>query len=303
MLLDAIVLLEEMGRACLAGPYVDSAVVATSLLHAAGSAAQRERTLPAMARGERRCALAITEGSAAVTPDAIDLRGEVGQSLIGCKAFVRDAHVAHDLLVATRGGGGINLFLVERDRPIISLVPLTSMSGEKLFQVHFIAVELRRDDLIGQEGRGWDALARALRIGALARAAEMVGAAGRILDLCVEYARVRVQSGRPIGSFQAIQHACADLVRDVDSARVLVRAAAWKLESGQPAEADVAMAKAYAGEACLAVARKGHQLLGAISFCEEHPLHLLHKRIHAASLDFGDVPAHYRSVATAIGLA
>ena len=94
----------------------------------------------------------------------------------------------------------------------------------------------------------------------------------------------------------------ADLVRDVDASRGLLYAAAWKLSEGLPATADVAMAKAYAGEACLTVARRGHQIFGAIGYCEEHPLHLLHKRILAASLDCGDTAAHLETVAQAIGL-
>jgi alkylation response protein AidB-like acyl-CoA dehydrogenase len=302
-LLDVMVLVEEMGRACLPGPYVHSAVVATSLLLAEASEAQRERLLPPLALGEQRCALAITEESAAFEPAAIALAGEVGGRLNGRKLFVKDAHVADHLLVAARGVAGITLFVVDRARRGIALSPLSAMSGEKLFEVTFHDVATRAADVVGVAGRGWDALAPALRLGALARGAEMVGAAQRILDLCVDYGRVRVQSGRPIGSFQAIQHACADLVRDVDSARALLRAAAWKVESGRDAAADVAMAKAYAGEACLAVARRGHQILGAISFCEEHPLHLLHKRIHAGSLDFGDAAAHYETVARSLGLA
>ena len=118
-----------------------------------------------------------------------------------------------------------------------------------------------------------------------------------------ELTPARVQGGRPIGGYQAIQHACADLVRDVDAARALLYAAAWKDGEGRDAEADAALAKAYASEACLAVARRGHQILGAISYCEEHPLHLLHKRIQAASLDFGDAQLHLETVARAIGLA
>jgi alkylation response protein AidB-like acyl-CoA dehydrogenase len=130
----------------------------------------------------------------------------------------------------------------------------------------------------------------------------MVGGAQRVLELAVEHAKSRVQGGRPIGGYQAIQHACADLVRDVDCSRGLLYAAAWRASEGAPAATDVAMAKAYAGEACLGVARRGHQIFGAIGYCEEHPLHLLHKRIHAASLDFGDVAAHLEAVAQAIGL-
>jgi alkylation response protein AidB-like acyl-CoA dehydrogenase len=123
-----------------------------------------------------------------------------------------------------------------------------------------------------------------------------------VLDLAVEHARTRVQGGRPIGGYQAIQHACADLVRDVDASRGLLHVAAWKVSEGLEAGLDVATAKAYAGEACLGVARRAHQIFGAIGYCEEHPLHLLHKRIQAASVDFGDTALHLETVARQIGL-
>jgi alkylation response protein AidB-like acyl-CoA dehydrogenase len=120
----------------------------------------------------------------------------------------------------------------------------------------------------------------------------------------VEHARVRVQGGRPIGAYQAIQHACADLFRDVESARWLAWEAAWKLEAGRPdADPAVATAKAYCTEAALRVARRGHQIMGAIGYSEEHPLHLFHKRILAAGLDMGDAALHLETVAKAIGLA
>jgi alkylation response protein AidB-like acyl-CoA dehydrogenase len=130
----------------------------------------------------------------------------------------------------------------------------------------------------------------------------MVGCAQRILDICVDYAKIREQSGRPIGAFQAIQHHCADMLRNVEGSRYILYNAAWKLQEGQPCATEVAMAKAHVSEACLWVARKGHQILGAIGYCEEHPLHLFHKRIQAAGLDFGDAALHYESVAHAIGL-
>jgi alkylation response protein AidB-like acyl-CoA dehydrogenase len=130
----------------------------------------------------------------------------------------------------------------------------------------------------------------------------MAGAARRVLELCVEHARVRVQGGRPIGAYQAIQHACADLYRDVESARWLMWEAAWKLESGRSdAFPAVAAAKTYCGEACLRVARRGHQIMGAIGYSEEHPLHLFHKRILAASLDAGESTWHLEAVARSIG--
>jgi alkylation response protein AidB-like acyl-CoA dehydrogenase len=156
--------------------------------------------------------------------------------------------------------------------------------------------------MLGEPGQGAAALGQALALGALARTAEMVGAAQRILDLVVEHARVRVQNGRPIGAYQAIQHACADSLRDVETSRWLLYQSAWRHQTGRDPVEAIALAKAHAGPACLRVARRGHQALGAIGYCEEHPLHLLHKRIHAASLDVGDASHHLEIVADALGL-
>jgi len=243
------------------------------------------------------------EESGSFDLDAVALECAIPGRLRGRKLFVKDAHVADDLLVAVRVGAAASLILVPTDRPGVARLPLDAISGEKLFEVTFDGVEVRPDDRLGSSGSVREVLASALRAGALARTAEMVGGAQRVLELAVEHAKTRVQGGRPIGGYQAIQHSCADLVRDVDASRALLYAAAWKLAEGLPAEADAALAKAYAGEACLAVARRGHQILGAISYCEEHPLHLIHKRIQAASLEFGDGQLHLETVARAIGLA
>ncbi len=299
-LLDVMLLVEELGYAIVPGPYVTSAVVATSLLMAAGSAAQQKRLLPAMATGDRIATLALVEERGSFDPAAVTLALDSGGRLTGRKLFVKDAHVADDLVVAIRDGADVGLLVLPTDRPGIARQALDTISGEKLFEVAFDRAEVRADDRLGTRPR--EALAAALQAGALARTAEMVGAAQRVLEMTVEHAKTRVQGGRPIGAYQAIQHACADLVRDVDCARGLLYAAAWQAGEGLPAVADVAMAKAYAGEACLAVARRAHQILGAISYCEEHPLHLFHKRIQAASLDFGDAALHLETVAQAIGL-
>jgi alkylation response protein AidB-like acyl-CoA dehydrogenase len=294
-LLDVVLLVEEMGRAGLPGPFVTSAVVATTLLLAAGAEQQR-RLLPALATGQRIATLALVEDGGSFEPHAVTLGCEVPGRLTGTKLFVKDAHVATDLIVAVRDG---DLLWLPVDRSGIVRLPLDTLSGEKLFEVTFDAVDVRAEDRLS---RNEDALGAALAAGALARTAEMVGAAQRVLDLAVEHAKTRVQGGRPIGGYQAIQHACADLVRDVDTSRGLLYLAAWKVSEGQPAAGDVATAKAYAGEACLTVARRGHQIFGAIGYCEEHPLHLLHKRIQAASVDFGDAGQHLETVARSIGL-
>jgi alkylation response protein AidB-like acyl-CoA dehydrogenase len=285
-LVDVVLLVEELGYASVPSPYVTSAVAATSLLvHA--SDAQRKRLLPPLAGGDRIATIAIVEERGSFDPAALGLALDGGR-LTGRKLFVKDAHVADDMVVVLRDGAVV----VPGDRRGIARQPLDVLSGEKVFEVSFDRVEVGADDRLALSR---DVIAAALDAGALARAAEMVGAARKILEITVEHAKTRVQGGRPIGGHQAIQHACADLVRDVDCARGLLYAAACGASS-------VAAAKAYAGEACLTVARRAHQIFGAISYCDEHPLHLIHKRIQAASLDFGDAALHLERVARAIGL-
>jgi alkylation response protein AidB-like acyl-CoA dehydrogenase len=301
-LLDVMLLVEEMGRVCLPGPFVDSAVVASWLLATAGNAGQRRGLLPALARGDRTCALALLEESGELAPETMALR-LAGGRLTGRKLFVPDADRADDFLVAARSDAGLSLVLVERARASIEVARTPSMGDDRIFEVVFSRVEVGADDIVGAPGRADDVLAAALRLGALARSAEMVGCAQRILELTVEYAKSRVQSGRPIGAFQAIQHACADLLRGVESARPLVHHAAWKTQQGMDCAAEVAMAKSHAGDACLGVARRAHQIFGAIGYCDEHPLHHFHKRIVAARLAYGEPAHHQEIVARALGLA
>jgi alkylation response protein AidB-like acyl-CoA dehydrogenase len=301
-LADALALMEELGRACFPGPFVPSAVVAATALGLAGGR-RAHGLLAGLATGSRICTLALLEGPGRLAPEAMTLPIAAPGRLTGRKLFVPDAHAATDLIVVGHASAGPAVLLLPMGRPGIIARPLDSMTGDKLFELSFADVEIGPDDLLAQPGRAWAVLGPALRAGALARCAEMAGAAQRVLELCVEHARVRVQGGRPIGSHQAIQHACADLYRDVESARWLTWEAEWALASGRPdADATVAAAKGHGAEAALRVARRGHQIMGAIGYSEEHPLHLLHKRILAASQDMGDAALHLETLARAIGL-
>ena len=299
---DVVVLAEELGHACVPSPFIGSAIIATTALSAAGGRRAGD-LLPRLALGERICALAVLEEAGRLDPDAMDLRVEAPGRLTGRKLFVADAHAATDVIVLGRGAAGPTALLLPLDRGAIEAHPLESMTGDKLFELSFRDVETRPDDVLGEPGAGFALLAPAYRLGALARSAEMVGAAQRVLDLCLAHARVRRQGGRPIGGYQAVQHACADMYGHVESARWLVWETAWKLETARPdAHAAVATAKVYAADAALQVVRRGHQVMGAIGYCEEHPLHLLHKRILFASLDGGDAALHLDTVARSMGL-
>src|SRR5215468_3780 len=156
-MLNVALLLEEMGRACFPSPYVQSAVVAATLIATGGSAAQRERHLPALARGERIGILALTEESASIDGESIMLAGETGGRLSGRKLFVNDAHVADDLIVATRGAAGLNLFLLDARRPGITVLPVEATAADRAYEVSCGGEDLRPKDRRGAAERGWEA--------------------------------------------------------------------------------------------------------------------------------------------------
>ncbi|RMF87346.1 MAG: acyl-CoA dehydrogenase [Nitrospinota bacterium] len=138
--------------------------------------------------------------------------------------------------------------------------------------------------------------------GAVARCAEMVGMAHRAFEMSVQYAKERVQFGRPIGSFQAIKHKCADMVVQVDGSRYITYRAAWHLAQGEPAEMEVAMAKTWVSDACRRVVKEAHQIHGGIGYTADYDLQLYFRRAKAAEVAFGDAHVHRERVAVALDL-
>ena len=155
---------------------------------------------------------------------------------------------------------------------------------------------------LGDVNRGWDTIAKVVQWGAVCKCSEMVGGAQQVLDMTVEYAKQRTQFGRPIGSFQAIQHHCANMATDVEGSRNITYQAAWHLSEGLPAQNEVAMAKAWVSDAYRRVCALVHQCHGAIGFTKEHNMQLYSHRAKAAELGFGDSALHLEAVARAIGL-
>jgi len=137
---------------------------------------------------------------------------------------------------------------------------------------------------------------------AVAKCAEMVGGLQTTFDMTVAYAKERKQFGKPIGSFQAVQHHCANMVIDVDGARFITYQAAWRIAEGLPAGMEASMAKAWTSEASRRVTVLGHQIHGAISFCEEHDMHLFYRKAKAGAVAFGDGDHHLEKVARQLGL-
>ncbi|MFN7956117.1 MAG: acyl-CoA dehydrogenase family protein, partial [bacterium] len=214
--LDLAVVLEEAGRALLPGPFFSTAVLAGSTLADGGSEAQKQRWLPEIAAGRAIGAAAVWEEGGAWTPQAIEAKArktKTGYALSGRKCAVLDAHVADFLLVAAKLGTGVALFLVERGAKGLAIEPMKTVDGtRRIAHVTLTGVKLSEDALVGGNADAWPLLSRTLDRAAAGMAAEMVGGAGKTLEMSVDYAKIRVQFGRPIGSFQAIKHKCADMM-------------------------------------------------------------------------------------------
>jgi alkylation response protein AidB-like acyl-CoA dehydrogenase len=301
---ELALLLEETGRALLPEPLFSTAVLGAGALLLAGSEAQRRRWLPEIAAGRCRTALALLEEDGRWGAEGIAL--PAGR-LTGTKRFVLDADRADLLIVAARSGGrgedGVTLALVEARTPGVTLRPTAFVDlTRRVAQLRFEGVRVDESELLGPEGAAWPVLSRLLDLARAGLAAESLGVAERVLELCVAHARSREQFGRPIGAFQAVQHRCADMLVRVELARSAVWRAAWSLAAESPAEAHVAasMAKACAGEACREVAAAGIQVHGGLGFTWEQDLHLHYKRAKANELLFGDGPACRELVAASL---
>ena len=231
-----------------------------------------------------------------------------GYILNGTKLFVPNANVTDYMLVVARTkkssnpDDGITIFLVDAKSPGIRCTVLKTIARDKLCEVVFENVKIPESNIVGTLGRGWPIIESVLKKAAVAKCAEMVGGAQASLDMAVNYAKERVQFNRPIGSFQAIQHYCANMVTDVDGSRFITYKAAWAVSEGLPADKEVSMAKAWTSEAFKRVAVLAHQIFGAVGFTMDHDMHLYFRRAKAGELAYGDADFHRNIVAQQIGL-
>jgi alkylation response protein AidB-like acyl-CoA dehydrogenase len=304
---DLVLVLEEMGRVVLPSPFIWTVMVAEAIKRA-GSEAQNQALLPKIAAGEMIATVAWMEPSGLWGADGISMaarkRGN-GFTLDGVKLFVNDGHIADCMLVAARTGGrGVTLFAIETSRAGISVAPLKTMdSTRKLSEVRFDRVKATAADVVGAVGDGWKTLSGIIDRGKVMIAAEMMGGAQKVLDMTVDYAKVRAQFGRPIGSFQAVQHKCANMMIDVEGAKSAVYYAAWAV-SNDVAEAPLAaaLAKAAASDAYRRVSADGIQVHGGIGFTWDHDMHLYFKRAKSSEFTFGDATYNRELVAQGINL-
>ena len=307
---EQAIVLEELGAALYTGPYLASAVLAATALLASSDETAKKELLPGIASGEVVATLAFTEDDGSWEPDASALAatqdGGGEWVLDGHKSFVLDGHSAGLILVVARTPGepasaGLSLFAVAADAGGLDRTSLPTLDQtRKMARLVFDSVPAR---LIGAPGEGEAVLARTLDVAAIALAAEQLGGAQRALDMAVAYAKVRHQFGRPIGSFQAIKHRCADLLLEVESLRsALGYAAAAVAEDSSEVPVVAALVKALASDTYFHVAAENIQIHGGIGFTWEHDAHLYFKRAKASELFLGDASYHRERLATRIGI-
>ena len=301
---ELLVVLEEMGAALLCAPFFSSVALAANALLTSGDDESKKAYLPGIALGETIATLAITEDNGRWDFGGIELaaakKGD-GWTLNGHKMYVIDGHTANLMVVAARTPAGVTLFAVQDDAPGLTRTPLPTMDQtRKQARLEFSDAPAA---LIGTDGGAEAGLSKTLDLAAVALAAEQVGGAQHVLDASVEYAKTRIQFGRPIGSFQAIKHKCADLLLEVESAKSAAYYAAWAAaEDSDELPVVASLAKSYCSEAYFHAAAENIQIHGGIGFTWEHPAHLYFKRAKSSELLLGDPSYHRELLAQRIGI-
>jgi alkylation response protein AidB-like acyl-CoA dehydrogenase len=307
--LELGILLDEMGRVPMPGPYL-STVLVSELLVMAGSEEQKKELLPKIANGKIKAAIAIDEPDFSYGTKGIQLPAEAkddGFVLNGKKQFVVDGIASNLLVVAARTQaeeplpvGGVTLFLLQGDTPGLTKTPLVTMDGgRKQCEIAFENVMVASTQILGNVNQGWPVLSRLLEKGALAVALESLGGGQRALDMSVSYAKERVQFDRPIGSFQAVKHTCAQCAVEIEGSRSICYYAAWAMDHLGEEESGLlaSVAKSYAGDMFRNVTADGIQVHGAIGVTWESDMHLYLKRAKMNESLFGPPTFHRERVA------
>ena len=303
------IVFEEMGRVLLCAPYFSTVALAANAILNAGSDAAKQELLPGIASGETIATVAFTEDNgrwdaAGVTMVATPTAD--GYTLDGHKMFVLDGHVADKIVVVARlanteGEDGIGFFAVDGDANGLTRAALSTMDQtRKQARLEFAGVAATALDT---PGSGWAAWSKTLDQAGVLLSNEMVGGAQFVLDMAVQYAKDRVQFGRPIGSFQAIKHKCADMLLEVESAKSAAYYASWAAaEDNDELPVVASLAKAYCSDAYFHAAAENIQIHGGIGFTWEHDAHLYFKRAKSSEILLGDATYHREQLAQRLGI-
>jgi alkylation response protein AidB-like acyl-CoA dehydrogenase len=295
--LDLAILQEEMGRACLPGPFFATVILGALTILEFGNDKQKTTYLPGIAAGKIIVTMAINEADAAYEASSICAKALTDKDdfiINGTKLFVPDANVADYILCVARTGNlndskeGITVFIVPAKTGGITVTPLRTIDGDKLCEVNFNNVMVAKDSVLGPIDKGWPIVENMIQRAAVSKCCDTVGVLQKVLEMTLDYTKERKQFEQIIGTFQVIQHYMADMATYVDGTRFVTYQAAWRISKGLPATREIAIAKAWAAEAYEWVITKAHQIFGAIGVTIDHDLHFYTTRGKSAQLSYGD---------------
>ena len=298
---DLGVLLEEIGRSLAPSPFFSTVVLGGMTVMDGGSDDQKQDLISRICSGTITMTLAVNEASVTYEPWGIEATAQKqggNYEITGTKLFVPHAQTADMIIVAARTSSdgdpakGVTLFSVPSGTDGLRITPMRSVGNERVFEVDLDKVSVPQDSVIGRVDEGWPILERTIMRATAAQCIEMLGGSQAVLDMTVEYAKGRTQFGRPIGSFQAVQHHCARMATDVEGSKNIAYQAVWRLSEDLPAQREVAIAKAWIGPAYRRVCATAHQCHGAIGFTKEHDLQLYTRRAKVHELTYGDANHH-----------
>lgn len=302
---DLTIIMEEMGKKAFPSPFFSTVIICGITIMEGGSEEQKEQLLPAIASGKLLMALAQYEEDGSYKESGIHLEAkEDGDAYIlnGKKYFVLDANIADKLIVASRTSEGVSLFLMDTKTDGISCQKLNGIGKDNNCIVGFNNVCVKKSDMIGQPGKGWDILEKMSAKATVAKCAEMLGGCGESIEMTNTYAKQREQYGTPIGGFQAIQHYLADMRIAYDTSLYYLHKVAWMIDEGMEAEKEISALKAQVNEKYKFITERGVQIHGGIGTTREFNIGLFYRRAKAFEYILGDTDYHYEKIASALEL-
>lgn len=301
---DLIIIQEEMGKRVFPSPFFSTVVQCGAAILEAGTDAQKKELIPRIAGGQLLLALAQHENDPGYTKGCIQMEAKAqgdGYVLNGTKLFVLDANIADLLIVAAKpSDNDITLFLVDAKDPGLTISKIPTIAMDNTCEVIFKDMKVSKRDILGQAGKGFETLEKVMTLSAIAKSAEMIGGAKTSIDMTAEYAKKRVQYGKPIGGFQIIQHYMANMSIAYDTIYNYLLRVGWMVDAGEDVSLSASVLKAKTNENFKFIVDRAVQIHGGIGTTREYNAALFFRRAKAWEFICGDTDFHTDRVADRI---
>ena len=303
--IDLVIILEELGAAAYPSPFYSTVIQSGFTILEGGSEDQKKDLLAKISEGSIIMSLAQYEEEGSYRATGINMPAKSsgdGYVLNGTKMFVSDANIADKLIVAAKADEGITLFLVDAKASGITTTKMPTIGMDNTCEVIFKDVKVSKGDIIGAPGKGWDILEKMFDRAVVAKCAEMVGGSKRSIDITAEYAKERVQYGKPIGGYQAIQHYMANMLLGYDTSFNYLHKVTWMIDEGMDCGKEASALKAQVNEQYKFITERGVQIHGGVGTTREFDIGLYYRRAKSCEYVSGDTDFHYERVAVGLGM-